>query len=294
MTNPASFAKALDYLDNVKRMCPESYLPFLEMMKAYKSQALSTQQVIIRVRKLFATKDELLRGFEVFLPEGYCQERHKMTEVYGESVEFGGDLNASLGDGREYVGFYENVIEKEGARTANFGSFFCGVQGGASARNAMAVVSFEDARNYVKIVRTTYQNEPHVYRRFLEILHNYHHKKISLAKVYKQIMMLFHGNPHLVQGFAYFLPKADASSCSDGMDIHFHEWNVRRYQNRRASSSYERLIYNMTTDAIITREEAKVILRRIRAGRNYRAVPKRRKPLFRLPKRSVNRNRRYT
>jgi len=297
MTNQASFAKALDYLDNVKRMCPENYLTFLEMMKAYKSRALTTHQVIVRVRMLFATKDELLKGFDVFLPEGYCLYRHDLsTEVHGESRAFGGEYTR-VG---ERGGFHENGNEESVSRTANFGSFFCGVQGGdmSSARNAMAVVSFEDARNFVKMVRTTYQNEPQVYRRFLEILHLYHHKKISLTRVYKRITMLFHGHPQLVQGFTYFLPNAEASnSSSDGTNINIHESNIRRYQNRRAAR-YERLLDKMITDSIISREEAKVILRRIRVGRNRRAVPKRLKSQIRnngLPfQRMVNRNRRYT
>jgi len=285
MANTASFAKALDYLYNVKRSCPERYVTFLELMKAYKSKALTTQQVIIRVRKLFASKDELLKGFDIFLPEEYCQNRHKMTDVNGESRdEFGGE-----NDG----------LDENEARTANFGSFFCGVQGGspmASTQNAMAMVSFEDARNFVKIVKTTYENEPHVYRRFLEILHRYHLKRISLTRVYKQITMLFHGNPQLVQGFTYFLPNPEASNSSEGtQNNNFHEWNIRRYQNRRAAK-YERLLYKINTDSI-SREEALGILRRIRGDRNNRAVPKRLRPQIRfngLFKRSVNHNRRYT
>jgi len=291
MTNQASFAKALDFLDNVKRMCPENYLSFLEMMKAYKSRALTTHQVIVRVRKLLANKDELLKGFDVFLPEGYCHLHD--TEVRGESRVFGGEYTR-IG---ERGGFYENRNDE---RTANFGSFFCGDQGGemSSARNAMAVVSFEDARNFVKMVRTTYQDEPQVYRRFLEILHHYHHKKISLTRVYQRITMLFHGHPQLVQGFTYFLPNAEASNnnSSDGMNIDVHESNIRRYQNRRAAR-YERLLDKMITDSIITREEALVLLRRIRVGRNRRAVPKRLNSQIRyngLPfQRTVSRNRRY-
>ena len=65
---------ALMYLDDVKREFghqPKIYNEFLEIMKNFKSQAVDTPGVIDRVSRLFRGYNNLILGFNKFLPEGY-------------------------------------------------------------------------------------------------------------------------------------------------------------------------------------------------------------------------------
>lgn len=65
---------ALLYLDDVKREFqnrPAIYNEFLAIMKNFKSQEVDTPGVIARVSKLFRGYNNLILGFNTFLPDGY-------------------------------------------------------------------------------------------------------------------------------------------------------------------------------------------------------------------------------
>jgi paired amphipathic helix protein Sin3a len=65
---------ALLYLDHVKmefKDRPQIYNEFLAIMKNFKTQAVDTPGVIRRVSKLFRGYNNLILGFNTFLPEGY-------------------------------------------------------------------------------------------------------------------------------------------------------------------------------------------------------------------------------
>ena len=65
---------ALSYLDQVKVQFsgePNVYNQFLDIMKDFKSQAIDTPGVIRRVSQLFKGNQQLISGFNTFLPPGY-------------------------------------------------------------------------------------------------------------------------------------------------------------------------------------------------------------------------------
>ncbi|MCJ1313047.1 Transcriptional regulatory protein sin3 [Agyrium rufum] len=65
---------ALSYLDQVKVRFvehPDVYNRFLDIMKDFKSQAIDTPGVIVRVSELFNGHPQLIQGFNTFLPPGY-------------------------------------------------------------------------------------------------------------------------------------------------------------------------------------------------------------------------------
>mmetsp|Transcript_6575 Transcript_6575/g.13303 ORF Transcript_6575/g.13303 Transcript_6575/m.13303 type:complete len:1590 (+) Transcript_6575:983-5752(+) len=65
---------ALAYLDKVKQQFqdkPEVYNQFLEIMKNFKSQTIDTPGVIQHVCELFKGHDNLILGFNTFLPPGF-------------------------------------------------------------------------------------------------------------------------------------------------------------------------------------------------------------------------------
>ncbi|KAK8644262.1 hypothetical protein V6N13_123573 [Hibiscus sabdariffa] len=65
---------AVKFLTEVKetfRDQEEKYNMFLEVMKDFRAQRLNTMGVIVRVKGLFKGHDNLINGFNTFLPKGY-------------------------------------------------------------------------------------------------------------------------------------------------------------------------------------------------------------------------------
>ena len=76
---------ALLYLDQVKLEFgdrPRIYNEFLEIMKNFKAQEVDTIGVINRVRRLFHGYNNLILGFNTFLPEGYKIEMRDLEPVF--------------------------------------------------------------------------------------------------------------------------------------------------------------------------------------------------------------------
>lgn len=81
---------ALNYLDQVKFAFgdrPKIYNEFLEIMKKFKAQEIDTPGVIRRVSELFRGYNNLILGFNTFLPEGFKIEQ-KDLEVGGHLSGF--------------------------------------------------------------------------------------------------------------------------------------------------------------------------------------------------------------
>jgi hypothetical protein len=76
---------ALLYLDQVKLEFgdrPRIYNEFLEIMKNFKAQEVDTLGVINRVRRLFHGYNNLILGFNTFLPDGYKIEMRDLEPVF--------------------------------------------------------------------------------------------------------------------------------------------------------------------------------------------------------------------
>jgi hypothetical protein len=76
---------ALLYLDQVKLEFgdrPRIYNEFLEIMKNFKAQEVDTIGVINRVRSLFHGYNNLILGFNTFLPEGFKIEMKDLEPVF--------------------------------------------------------------------------------------------------------------------------------------------------------------------------------------------------------------------
>jgi len=56
---------------------PQIYNEFLELMKKFKAQTIGTRSVIDAVKNMFKGHNELILGFNAFLPEG---EEIELTE----------------------------------------------------------------------------------------------------------------------------------------------------------------------------------------------------------------------
>ncbi|CAM8903474.1 unnamed protein product [Rhodiola kirilowii] len=83
---------ALTYLKDVKDMFQdqkEKYDQFLEVMKDFKAQRTDTAGVIRRVKELFKGHNNLILGFNTFLPKGYeITLEEKKTVEFEEAIGF--------------------------------------------------------------------------------------------------------------------------------------------------------------------------------------------------------------
>jgi paired amphipathic helix protein Sin3a len=66
---------------------------------------------------------------------------------------------------------------------------------------------FNQAINYVTKIKKRFENDPVVYKSFLDILHNYQRQQTTVQHVYDQFAVLFKDHADLLAEFAYFLPS---------------------------------------------------------------------------------------
>ena len=163
---------ALDYLDKVKDVFYRDssvYNSFLDCMKLFKKQELDTPGVIARVIELFEGHRDLISGFNVFLPPGYCIELPRRSGV-------------------------PRVVVPVALAYP------------AAPRLTGSPVEFDEAISYVTKVKSRFERQPRTYERFLDVLHNYQQQGQSVADVYREVRGIFEGHPDLIEDFHVFLP----------------------------------------------------------------------------------------
>uniref|UniRef100_A0A7N0V4M3 Histone deacetylase interacting domain-containing protein n=1 Tax=Kalanchoe fedtschenkoi TaxID=63787 RepID=A0A7N0V4M3_KALFE len=111
---------ALSYLKKVKDMFQdqrEKYDQFLEVMKDFKAQRTDTAGVIQRVKELFKGHNNLILGFNTFLPKGYeITLEEKKTVEFDEAIGFVNKIKKRFQhDDRVYKSFLDilNMYRKE-------------------------------------------------------------------------------------------------------------------------------------------------------------------------------------
>ncbi|KAJ6423884.1 hypothetical protein OIU84_024789 [Salix udensis] len=117
---------ALHYLKEVKDMFQdqkEKYDTFLEVMKDFKAQRTDTSGVIVRVKELFKGHNNLIFGFNTFLPKGYeitLDEDEaappKKTVEFNQAINFVNKIKKRFqNDEHVYKSFLEilNMYRKE-------------------------------------------------------------------------------------------------------------------------------------------------------------------------------------
>ncbi|KAE9449196.1 hypothetical protein C3L33_18906, partial [Rhododendron williamsianum] len=117
---------ALSYLKEVKDMFQdqrEKYDMFLDVMKDFKAQRIDTTGVIARVKELFKGHNNLIFGFNTFLPKGYeitvIEEEEapaKRTVEFDEAISFVNKIKKRFqNDDHVYKSFLDilNMYRKE-------------------------------------------------------------------------------------------------------------------------------------------------------------------------------------
>jgi len=198
---------ALSYLDKVKFQFdrqPAVYNQFLDIMKEFKSQAIDTPGVISRVSNLFRGHNDLIEGFNTFLPPGY-----KIEVNENDSVQFTapnstlstivhpiGSIPPAISstppsNGNRNVPLNDQIkLEQNASQLAN--RSILGLNNTpppqsqpqqTAQQNPQNQVEFGHAINYVNKIKSRFHNQPDVYKSFLEILHTYQKQQKNMKEV---------------------------------------------------------------------------------------------------------------
>lgn len=184
---------ALAYLDQVKETFfgqPEVYNSFLDMMKEFKAQEIDTPTVIGRVITLFRGHDDLIRGFNTFLPPGYT-------------------IDLTLNGSVPLVRLTTRQSPPPPPPPSR-----------SIQSNKKHPIEFDTAVSYVTKVKQRFAHQPQTYRAFLEALHTYQKEKWTLKRVYQEVSELFRDHSDLLIQFHEFLP--------DDCRVHLHMKQWRR------------------------------------------------------------------
>ncbi|KAI1136976.1 hypothetical protein F5Y05DRAFT_414698 [Hypoxylon sp. FL0543] len=76
-------------------------------------------------------------------------------------------------------------------------------------------VDFNQAISYIKKIKSRFQNDPGVYKQFLETLQAYQRDQTAIKDVYYNVRMLLHSAPDLVEDFKQFLPESANEQIED-------------------------------------------------------------------------------
>lgn len=239
---------ALLYLDQVKmefKDRPTIYNEFLAIMKNFKSHQVDTPGVIRRVSKLFRGYNNLILGFNTFLPDGYKisladlqrheaeeQAREQQEAAYGQAS--GGPPQGAMRGERapppqwsQQPRPYESSAkppppqEPRGPppppaarapppppRAARPPPPPPPPAAAAPAGGQHQAVEFDHAISYVTTIKRRFANDPSTYHSFLEILHTYQKEQRGIKEVLEQVAHLFQDHPDLLKEFTFFLPDA--------------------------------------------------------------------------------------
>lgn len=202
--------------------------------------SIDTPGVISRVSTLFRGHNNLIQGFNTFLPPGYRIECSmdpsdpnpiRVTTPRGTTSRPDGEpyephwqqqqqqqqqppqahIQRPPQHGEQYPGYgMENHEAMNNNAQINPMSDPSGnraaLQQQADARRPGAPVEFDYAINYVNKIKTRFANQPEIYNTFLEILQTYHRDQLRINEVYSQVTQLFADAPDLLDNFKQFLP----------------------------------------------------------------------------------------
>ncbi|KAJ3038657.1 Transcriptional regulatory protein sin3 [Rhizophlyctis rosea] len=245
---PLMVGDALSYLDFLKsEFTVEVYNTFLDIMKSFKNQELSTAEVVNSVQTLFSGHREALQGFSMFLPPGYpslvpaspasssssfnpipaflASNAPQWPTQSGDFASHGGLAAPHMPPNMHGVRSSDNT---RGLPTSTRGHVAISLPtpplspGRADDSTADLLgesddseegvdgggeVNFEDAIGYINTVKQLYGGQSSTYRRLLDVLDQRHAGNMTNEEVYAEVCRLFHEHPFLIQGFHRFLPE---------------------------------------------------------------------------------------
>jgi paired amphipathic helix protein Sin3a len=86
--------------------------------------------------------------------------------------------------------------------------------------NGNGSITTRDALAYLKEVKDKFQEKPHTYEQFLQVMREFKSNRLDSAGVIARVKTLFHGYPDLILGFNTFLPKGKDKQPVDQPCLH--------------------------------------------------------------------------
>jgi histone deacetylase complex regulatory component SIN3 len=172
---------------------------------------INTPGVIGRVKNLFCGYNDLILGFNRFLPEGEGQK----IEITAEDEEAEAAQEAEAAHERQQSMLMHNtqpmtIVNMMGsgrAATPNQAEIIPDPNATAGGFKPQQMQQ-QHAISYVTQIRNRFASEPETYRAFLKILHTYQKEQKGIKDVLEQVSQLLAGHPDLLMEFTYFLPDA--------------------------------------------------------------------------------------
>uniref|UniRef100_A0A8C4QTM9 Uncharacterized protein n=1 Tax=Eptatretus burgeri TaxID=7764 RepID=A0A8C4QTM9_EPTBU len=187
---PASDEYVFTYLDQVELQFqnqPQVYLDFLHIMEEFKSQRIDIPCVISRVSNLFKGHPDLIMGFNTFL-------------LPGDKIEV--QMNDLIGP-QSLSGFpVQHPVPCN----------CCLASPTTQHLEQQHTVEFHHAINYLNKIKKRFQNQPEIYKSFLEISQTYQESqgnytpKLTAQEVHAEVARLFKNQEDLLAEFSQFLP----------------------------------------------------------------------------------------
>lgn len=216
--------------------------------------SIDTPGVIARVSSLFRGHNNLIQGFNTFLPQGYRIECSsdpsdpnpiRVTTPRGTTSGPDGEPTVPYENQWQQQNSQQHQQKAEGypgyaARQPTTEATGNGVEtsmsqlhaaangnrtGQAEARRPGDPVEFNQAISYVNKIKTRFSSQPEIYKTFLEILQTYQREQLRITEVYEQVTQLFQEAPDLLDDFRQFLP--DMSQQQRSVEMTPTDNNVR-------------------------------------------------------------------
>ncbi|KAK2169663.1 hypothetical protein LSH36_8g12009 [Paralvinella palmiformis] len=167
------------------------YKKFVHILSQIQYTDTDKLELVKQVIILFDGYPHLILGFNAFLPSDYFIEIQNDVVII-KIFQSDGNLH-QIDTG--HVRFYQ--------------------PSSMQATLAGSEVFEHDTMTYIQLVKKMYADEPHRYKKFREILKDYHSKKVDEVETVQRIVSLFHKYPYLIEGFNAFLPQ--------GYHIYMHD-----------------------------------------------------------------------
>ncbi len=148
---------------------PEVYNAFVRILSEIKQPGANIIEIIEKVVLLFDGYPDLIFSFNAFLPQKY---------------------EIQIQDDAVVIRVYQEDSPQSGI-----------------VESAAPKVEFKESMSYIKQVKSTFPYVPEKFGHFLEVLDNFHSKKVDELGTIQKVAKLFQGHPTLILGFNQFLPQ---------------------------------------------------------------------------------------
>jgi histone deacetylase complex regulatory component SIN3 len=208
--------EAVNFVAKVKQRflhTPEVYLTFLRILRSLKQEGFDEQAIgraQVGMFTLFKNHPDLIEHFHYFLTEKPSSTSNHDENLPENSVA----IPVFVGCTQE-----KRSIKNEAPRAQNHNnSTTTSMLTAAPVPSSGTSSQDENAHNYLKKIKSSFEDSPSTYLIFLGLMKQYKEKKLNTQAVILQLLRLFEGHDDLILGFNQFLPPGyDMANFSENV-----------------------------------------------------------------------------